>query len=207
MGEQLLTLFELFGDGDGPGNGLQHDPRIRAHLAFGDRIAVLIEDALEVPAAYLVAHGPVVAFGPGAAAAAQGQDLFGAHAGQIGAADQHRGGQVQHQKVDVVEADRRCPGGMADPAGDRHVEQGAGAEVLRGELVGQGAAGGGDLAGADAEGGGQEGGGHRRQFAAVLGGHGGGTRGVAGGQLLPRRQQAAQIRPGPLGAARDGPGG
>ncbi|MGW5463722.1 hypothetical protein [Streptomyces sp. NPDC003996] len=86
-------------------------------------------------------------------------------------------------------------------------EQGAGAEVLRGERVGQGAAGGGDLAGGDAEGGGQEGGGHRRQRAAVLGGHGGGARGVAGGQLLPGREQAAQIRPCGLGAAGDGLGG
>ncbi|MGI5518502.1 hypothetical protein [Streptomyces sp. CA-106131] len=66
----------MFGDGDGPGDGLEHDPRVRAHLAFRDRVAVLVQDALEVPAAHLEAHDPVVALGTGAAAAAQGQDYW-----------------------------------------------------------------------------------------------------------------------------------
>ncbi|WP_157848452.1 hypothetical protein [Streptomyces scopuliridis] len=64
-----------------------------------------------------------------------------AHAGQVGTADQCGGGQAQYQRVHVVEADRLPPRAVAGPGGERHVEDRAGTEVLRGELVEQDAAG------------------------------------------------------------------
>ncbi|KOV93753.1 hypothetical protein ADL04_26645 [Streptomyces sp. NRRL B-3648] len=88
--------------------------------------------------------------------------------------------------------------------GQRDVEDRGGAEVGRGELVGQDAAGAGDLGGGDAEGAGQEGVGYRRQRPAVAGAHGGGAGRTAGGQLLPGGEQSAQVGHRGIGAAARG---
>ncbi|MER5744800.1 hypothetical protein ABT097_16210 [Streptomyces sp. NPDC002225] len=100
---------------------------------------------------------------------------------------------MQHQHVYVVEADLLSPRCGADPGVERNSEERGGAEVGRGELAGQQAADTGDLGGGDAEGAGQERVGHRWQRPAEAGTHGGGARRTAGGQLLPGREQAAQV--------------